>query len=69
MFVYFFLFYSCHDNKCFLLKYLFVVEWDFGGFPPWLLAIKPALKLRSSDHVYLGLVCSPILLFAQNCVS
>ncbi|XP_044478764.1 beta-galactosidase 17-like isoform X1 [Mangifera indica] len=31
-------------------------EWDFGGFPPWLLAIKPALKLRSSDHVYLGLV-------------
>ncbi|TVU20442.1 hypothetical protein EJB05_36650 [Eragrostis curvula] len=25
-------------------------EWDLGGFPPWLLTIEPALKLRSSDQ-------------------
>ncbi|OEL35585.1 Beta-galactosidase 8 [Dichanthelium oligosanthes] len=31
-------------------------EWDLGGFPPWLLAIEPALKLRSSDSTYLSLV-------------
>ncbi|XP_031263428.1 beta-galactosidase 17 isoform X1 [Pistacia vera] len=31
-------------------------EWDLGGFPAWLLAIKPALKLRSSDPAYLRLV-------------
>ncbi|PON96156.1 Beta-galactosidase 1-like [Trema orientale] len=31
-------------------------EWDLGGFPPWLLAIEPALKLRSSDPAYLQLV-------------
>ncbi|CAK7356865.1 unnamed protein product [Dovyalis caffra] len=31
-------------------------EWDLGGFPAWLLAIKPALKLRSSDPAYLQLV-------------
>uniref|UniRef100_A0ACD5U0X7 Uncharacterized protein n=1 Tax=Avena sativa TaxID=4498 RepID=A0ACD5U0X7_AVESA len=31
-------------------------EWDLGGFPPWLLTIKPALKLRSSDSTYLSLV-------------
>ncbi|GAV90568.1 Glyco_hydro_35 domain-containing protein [Cephalotus follicularis] len=31
-------------------------EWDLGGFPAWLLAIKPALKLRSSDSAYLQLV-------------
>ncbi|KAK8970639.1 Beta-galactosidase 17 [Platanthera guangdongensis] len=31
-------------------------EWDLGGFPAWLLAIEPALKLRSSDPVYLHLV-------------
>ncbi|KAF8393544.1 hypothetical protein HHK36_021788 [Tetracentron sinense] len=31
-------------------------EWDFGGFPAWLLAIEPALKLRSSDPAFLHLV-------------
>ncbi|XP_030490612.2 beta-galactosidase 17 [Cannabis sativa] len=31
-------------------------EWDLGGFPPWLLDIKPALTLRSSDPAYLKLV-------------
>ncbi|XP_048551097.1 beta-galactosidase 8 isoform X3 [Triticum urartu] len=31
-------------------------EWDLGGFPPWLLTIEPALKLRSSDATYLSLV-------------
>lgn len=31
-------------------------EWDLGGFPPWLLATTPALKLRSSDTSYLQLV-------------
>ncbi|KAJ9179335.1 hypothetical protein P3X46_011138 [Hevea brasiliensis] len=31
-------------------------EWDLGGFPAWLLAIEPALKLRSSDPAYLKLV-------------
>ncbi|KAJ6348262.1 hypothetical protein OIU76_004684 [Salix suchowensis] len=31
-------------------------EWDFGGFPAWLLAIEPPLKLRSSDSAYLRLV-------------
>lgn len=33
-------------------------EWDLGGFPPWLLTIEPALKLRSSDLSYLSLVYS-----------
>ncbi|KAL6851717.1 hypothetical protein ACP4OV_020281 [Aristida adscensionis] len=33
-----------------------VPKWDLGGFPPWLLAIEPALKLRSSDSTYLSLV-------------
>ncbi|KAL5579481.1 hypothetical protein UlMin_011923 [Ulmus minor] len=31
-------------------------EWDLGGFPPWLLAINPALRLRSSDPGFLQLV-------------
>ncbi|XP_065866743.1 beta-galactosidase 17 isoform X2 [Euphorbia lathyris] len=31
-------------------------EWDLGGFPAWLLAVEPALKLRSSDPAYLQLV-------------
>lgn len=31
-------------------------EWDLGGFPPWLLAIEPALSLRSSDPAFLDLV-------------
>ncbi|KAF4398155.1 hypothetical protein G4B88_019876 [Cannabis sativa] len=34
----------------------FIAEWDLGGFPPWLLDIKPALTLRSSDPAYLKLV-------------
>nr|GEV37617.1 beta-galactosidase 17 [Tanacetum cinerariifolium] len=33
-------------------------EWDFGGFPAWLLTKEPALKLRSSDPAYLSLVDS-----------
>ncbi|KAL9681276.1 hypothetical protein QQ045_013058 [Rhodiola kirilowii] len=28
-------------------------EWDFGGFPPWLLAMEPAPRLRSSDPSFL----------------
>lgn len=31
-------------------------EWDLGGFPAWLLAIEPAVRLRSSDHTFLDLV-------------
>ncbi|ESQ27891.1 hypothetical protein EUTSA_v10018211mg [Eutrema salsugineum] len=31
-------------------------EWDFGGFPAWLLAVQPPLKLRTSDPAYLKLV-------------
>ncbi|KAH7292374.1 hypothetical protein KP509_29G065200 [Ceratopteris richardii] len=31
-------------------------EWDFGGFPAWLLMHQPALRLRSSDPLYLALV-------------
>ncbi|XP_028550449.1 beta-galactosidase 8 [Dendrobium catenatum] len=31
-------------------------EWDLGGFPAWLLSIKPSLKLRSSDPRYINLV-------------
>ncbi|CAN8239585.1 unnamed protein product [Cochlearia groenlandica] len=31
-------------------------EWDLGGFPAWLLAVKPPLKLRTSDPAYLKLV-------------
>ncbi|GAB2293347.1 Beta-galactosidase 17 [Dionaea muscipula] len=31
-------------------------EWDLGGFPPWLLEMEPALKLRSSEPSYLQLV-------------
>ncbi|KAH7547160.1 hypothetical protein FEM48_Zijuj01G0280000 [Ziziphus jujuba var. spinosa] len=31
-------------------------EWDLGGFPPWLLAIRPALRLRSSDPGFLQAV-------------
>ncbi|GMP35112.1 hypothetical protein CsSME_00007698 [Camellia sinensis var. sinensis] len=31
-------------------------EWDLGGFPAWLLAIEPALTLRSSDPAFLDLV-------------
>ncbi|GAB4842544.1 Beta-galactosidase 17 [Ancistrocladus abbreviatus] len=31
-------------------------EWEFGGFPAWLLSEKPALKLRSSDPAYIQLV-------------
>ncbi|KAK4479564.1 hypothetical protein RD792_015082, partial [Penstemon davidsonii] len=31
-------------------------EWDLGGFPAWLLAEKPAVRLRSSDPAFLHLV-------------
>ncbi|KAG9455716.1 hypothetical protein H6P81_000224 [Aristolochia fimbriata] len=31
-------------------------EWDFGGFPAWLLAIEPTMTLRSSDHSFLKMV-------------
>ncbi|KAK3018701.1 hypothetical protein RJ639_003132, partial [Escallonia herrerae] len=31
-------------------------EWDFGGFPAWLLSTEPALKLRSSEPDFLELV-------------
>ncbi|CAH2066993.1 unnamed protein product [Thlaspi arvense] len=31
-------------------------EWDLGGFPAWLLAVQPPLKLRTSDPAYLKLV-------------
>ncbi|XP_015079424.1 beta-galactosidase 17 [Solanum pennellii] len=31
-------------------------EWDFGGFPAWLLAIEPAVRLRSSDPAFINLV-------------
>ncbi|XP_059640002.1 beta-galactosidase 17 [Cornus florida] len=31
-------------------------EWDLGGFPAWLLAIQPALRLRSSDPAFLNFV-------------
>lgn len=31
-------------------------EWDLGGFPAWLLAVEPALRLRSSDPAFLQLV-------------
>ncbi|XP_019228567.1 PREDICTED: beta-galactosidase 17 isoform X2 [Nicotiana attenuata] len=31
-------------------------EWDFGGFPAWLLAIEPAVRLRSSDPAFIDLV-------------
>ncbi|XP_068647552.1 beta-galactosidase 17 [Aristolochia californica] len=31
-------------------------EWDFGGFPAWLLAVEPAMTLRSSDPSFLNLV-------------
>lgn len=37
--------------------YEYVTEWDLGGFPAWLLAKQPALKLRSSDPEYLKMVC------------
>ena len=42
----------------------FVLEWDLGGFPAWLLAIDPSLKLRSSDPTFLQLV-SFIYLFRR----
>lgn len=45
-----------------VFEYAYIVEWDFGGFPAWLLAIKPALRLRSSDPSFLQLVCFPYAL-------
>ncbi|KAG6782104.1 hypothetical protein POTOM_011492 [Populus tomentosa] len=40
-------------------------EWDLGGFPAWLLAIEPPLKLRSSDPAYLRLVCFAMTLLVM----
>lgn len=40
----------------FIICNVCTAEWDLGGFPPWLLTIEPALKLRSSDLTYLSLV-------------
>ncbi|KAL8458565.1 hypothetical protein ACS0TY_036184 [Phlomoides rotata] len=31
-------------------------EWDLGGFPAWLLAKEPAIRLRSADPAFLELV-------------
>ncbi|OMO70788.1 Glycoside hydrolase, family 35 [Corchorus capsularis] len=31
-------------------------EWDLGGFPAWLLAMEPTMRLRSSDPAYLQMV-------------
>ncbi|CAK9867730.1 unnamed protein product [Sphagnum jensenii] len=31
-------------------------EWDFGGFPAWLLALQPPVQLRSSNHLFLNMV-------------
>nr|GMC74808.1 beta-galactosidase 17 [Ipomoea batatas] len=31
-------------------------EWDLGGFPAWLLAVEPAIGLRSSDPAFTNLV-------------
>ncbi|KAL0415095.1 UNVERIFIED_CONTAM: Beta-galactosidase 17 [Sesamum latifolium] len=36
--------------------FLMIVEWDLGGFPAWLLAEEPAIRLRSSDPAFLDLV-------------
>ncbi|KAG5526212.1 hypothetical protein RHGRI_032477 [Rhododendron griersonianum] len=44
-----------YASFCKLLSLLKVLEWDLGGFPPWLLAVEPALKLRSSDPAFLYL--------------
>ncbi|KAG5526213.1 hypothetical protein RHGRI_032477 [Rhododendron griersonianum] len=45
-----------YASFCKLLSLLKVLEWDLGGFPPWLLAVEPALKLRSSDPAFLYLM-------------
>ncbi|GAM27669.1 hypothetical protein SAMD00019534_108450, partial [Acytostelium subglobosum LB1] len=31
-------------------------EWEFGGFPPWLLTLDPNIALRTSDQTYLNAV-------------
>ena len=43
-------------------EHMSLAEWDLGGFPAWLLAIEPDIRLRSSDPAYLKLVCSHIVL-------
>jgi hypothetical protein len=54
---------SCYSACVIVFDFRFVdcnvhtTEWDLGGFPPWLLSIEPALKLRSSDSTYISLVC------------
>lgn len=44
-------------------------EWDFGGFPAWLLAIEPAVRLRSSDPAFIDLVCFLIRLISIDLVA
>lgn len=48
-----------------LISCVCLLEWDLGGFPAWLLAIEPPLKLRSSDPAYLRLVCFAMTLFVM----
>ena len=44
-------------------EHMTLAEWDLGGFPAWLLAIEPDVRLRSSDPAYLQMVCSHIVLY------
>ena len=48
-----------------LISCVCLLEWDLGGFPAWLLAIEPPLKLRSSDPAYLRLVCFAMTFFVM----
>lgn len=45
--------------------FLGVAEWDFGGFPPWLLAKEPAIRIRSSDAAFLDLVSFLVYILHQ----
>ncbi len=44
--------------RIFILIFIFFVlaEWDFGGFPAWLLALQPPVQLRSSNNLFLNMV-------------
>lgn len=55
---------------CFMLEYflLLAAEWDFGGFPAWLLTIEPAVRLRSSDPAFINLVSFLIRLISIDLV-
>ncbi|OMO66266.1 Glycoside hydrolase, family 35 [Corchorus olitorius] len=37
-------------------EHISLAEWDLGGFPAWLLAMEPTMRLRSSDPAYLQVV-------------